>query len=116
MQLTNYPKAIAKLQKELLSLDQEIQSYQLYMKETETEVDNLVAFDSTLKNDAQRKAKRQQLLDERENYQEWKQAFTQVSATRKEVFIELCLRRNEFSVLKLEKREAIALLEVQAAS
>ncbi|AUB44142.1 hypothetical protein COO91_10362 (plasmid) [Nostoc flagelliforme CCNUN1] len=41
---------------------------------------------------------------------------SQYRSKREQYFIELCLKRNEFSVLKLEKREAIARLELQAIS
>jgi hypothetical protein len=91
------------------------------LKQIESEIDSAmpaagvaIAFDTTLKNDAQRKAKRSELLDEHPNYWEQQEILAQAKAKREAVFIELCLRRNEFSVLKLERREAIARLELQA--
>jgi len=54
------------------------------------------------------------MLDEHPNYWEQQEILAQAKAKREAVFIELCLRRNEFSVLKLERREAIARLELQA--
>jgi hypothetical protein len=114
MNLNEYPTAIARLQTQLTSFDLAVEHTQATLKQIESEIDSAIAFDATLKNDAQRKAKRQQLLDEHPNYWEQQEILGQARAKRESVFIELCLRRNEFSVLKLERREAIARLELQA--
>jgi anti-sigma-K factor RskA len=116
MNLNEYPTAIAKLQAQLTNFDLAVEQTQAMLKQIESEIDTRVAFDATLKNDAQRKAKRSELLDEHPNYWEQQEILGQTKAKREAVFIELCLRRNEFSVLKLEKREAIARLELQANS
>jgi hypothetical protein len=121
MNLNEYPQAIAKLQTQATNFDLAIDQTQTVLKQIESEIDSAmpaagvaIAFDTTLKNDAQRKAKRSELLDEHPNYWEQQEILAQAKAKREAVFIELCLRRNEFSVLKLERREAIARLELQA--
>jgi hypothetical protein len=113
MQLNEYPTAIAKLQAEVFDLDLLIDQTHATVKQIEAEIDSAIAFDQGLKNDAQRKARRQQLLDEHPSYWEQQQFLTQHRVKRESYFIQLCLKRNEFSVLKLEKREAIARLELQ---
>ncbi|KAB8316132.1 hypothetical protein SD81_028535 [Tolypothrix campylonemoides VB511288] len=116
MQLSEYPTAIAKLQAEVFDLDLLIDQTHTTVKQIEAEIDSAIAFDQGLKNDAQRKARRQQLLDQHPNYWEQQEILSQYRTKRESCFIQLCLRRNEFSVLKLEKREAIARLELQANS
>jgi len=116
MNLKEYPGAIAKLQIEVLDFDLLIEQTHSIVKEIEAEVDTEIAFDTNLRNDAQRKAKRQQLLDEHSNYWEKQETLTQYRRKRELIFIELCQYQNEFSVLKLERREAIARLELQANS
>jgi hypothetical protein len=61
MNLNEYPTAIARLQTQLTSFDLAVEQTQATLKQIESEIDNAIAFDAALKNDAQRKAKRQQL-------------------------------------------------------
>jgi hypothetical protein len=116
MNLNEYPQVIAKLQAEVFGLDLTIEQTHAIVKQIEADVDSQIAFDAALRNDAQRKAKRQQLIDEHLHYWEHQEILGQYRSKREQHFIELCLRRNEFSILKLEKREAIARLELQAIS
>ena len=116
MNLNEYPQVIAKLQAEVFGLDLTIEQTHAIVKQIEADVDSQIAFDAALRNDAQRKAKRQQLIDEHPHYWEHQEILGQYRSKREQHFIELCLRRNEFSILKLEKREAIARLELQAIS
>lgn len=116
MNLNEYPSAIAKLQAQLFSLELAIEETQATLKQIEAEIDLNIAFDKELRNDSQRKAARQQQLEEHLHYWEQQEILGQTRAKRETVLIELGLRKNEFSVLKLEKREAIARLELQAAS
>ena len=58
MKLNEYPQATALLQRQILKLDQELISLNESVKIFEAEIDKAIAFDTTLKNDAQRKAKR----------------------------------------------------------
>ncbi|AFZ27272.1 hypothetical protein Cylst_5238 [Cylindrospermum stagnale PCC 7417] len=114
MNLSEYPSAIAKLQAQVFDFDLIIEQTHSKIKQIEAEIDTEIAFNATLKNDAQRKAKKQQLLDEHPSAWEQQEILSQYRSRRETAFIELCLRRNEFSILKLERREAIVRLELQA--
>lgn len=116
MNLNEYPQAIAKLQTQLCNLDFAVEQAQATLKQIEAEIDSNIAFDKELRNDSQRKAARITMLDNHSNYWEQQEILSQVKAKREQVYIELGLRRNEFSVLKLERREAIARLELQTVS
>ncbi|NJN13187.1 MAG: hypothetical protein HC815_36815 [Richelia sp. RM1_1_1] len=116
MNLNEYPQLIAKLQTQLFNLDFAVEQAQTTLKQIEAEIDSNIAFDKELRNDSQRKAARITMLDDHPNYWEQQEILSQIRAKREQVYIELGLRRNEFSVLKLERREAIARLELQAAS
>lgn len=114
MNLNEYPQIIAELQAKVYGLDLTIEQNHAIIKQIEADIDSQIAFDATLRNDAQRKAKRQELIDEHPHYWEHQETLSQYRSKREYLFIELCLKRNEFSVLKLEKREMIAQLELQA--
>ncbi|WP_231510538.1 hypothetical protein [Fischerella sp. PCC 9605] len=58
MNLNEYPAAIAKLQAQVFDFDLVIEQTNATIKQIEAEVDSAIAFDATLRNDAQRKAKR----------------------------------------------------------
>ncbi|NMF67437.1 hypothetical protein DP115_33810, partial [Brasilonema octagenarum UFV-OR1] len=77
MELKDYPQAIAKLQAEVFDFDLIIEQTHATVKQIEAEVDSTIAFDAALRNDAQRKAKRQQLLDEHPNYWEQQEILNQ---------------------------------------
>lgn len=115
MQLNEYPQAIADLQQELLHIDQHLRQARESVAFCLNAIDRAIAFNQELKNDPQRKAKRTDLM-ERDG--DMIQASTQVKRLedlKAELEIDLSLLRNTFSLLKLERREAIARLESQAA-
>jgi hypothetical protein len=76
------------------------------------EIDTTIAFDTELRNDAQRKARRLDLMSTAE-YRKAVANLQMAQDERAEIDIDLNLLRNQFSVLKLEKREAIAIRELQ---
>lgn len=76
------------------------------------EIDTAIAFDSDLKNDAQRKAKRLELMSTAE-YRKAVANLLMAQDERAEIEIDTNLLRNQFSVLKLQLREAIAARELQ---
>jgi hypothetical protein len=76
------------------------------------EIDTAIAFDTELRNDAQRKAKRMELMNTAE-YRKAVAILQMAQDERAEIEIDLSLLRNQFSVLKLEKRDAIATRELQ---
>jgi hypothetical protein len=112
MKLIDYPTAIAQKQRELLRADQHVRRLQDVLNRLIAEVDTTIAFDVDLRNDAQRKAKRIELMKSAE-YQRAFANLLMAQDNRAEIDIDLNLLRNQFSVLKLDKREAIAIRELQ---
>lgn len=112
MRLLDYPATIAQKQRELLQAEQHIRRLQDILNRLTAEVDTTIAFDGELRNDAQRKAKRLELMKSSDS----RKAATNLQMAhdrRSEIEIDLGLLRNQFSVLKLEIRESIATRELQ---
>ena len=112
MKLIDYAAALAEQQRKLLQADQRIRRFQDVVNHLTAEIDTTIAFDTTLKNDAQRKAKRLEMM----SAAEYRTAVANLQIAqdqRAEIEIDLNLLRNQFSVLKLEKREAIINRELQ---
>lgn len=116
MQLNQYPESIANLQHQIFKLDQSLITLNESVKIFEAEIDKVVAFDDTLRNDTQRKAKKIALSQTDADFYKASLELKQTKARREFLDIELELLRNSFSVLKLERREAIARLEVQISA
>ncbi|GAB4377990.1 MAG: hypothetical protein Kow00121_28940 [Elainellaceae cyanobacterium] len=112
MKLLDYPATIAEKQRELLQTDQRIRRLKDVLDRLTAEIDTTIAFDAELRNDAQRKAKRLDLMKSGE-YRKAVANFQIAQDERAALEIDLALLRNQFSVLKLEKREAISLREMQ---
>ncbi|MFN6475331.1 hypothetical protein [Nostoc sp. DedQUE07] len=115
IKFSEYPAAIASIKIEIHELDIQIERLYKIIKQIESQVDSIIAFDKTLYNDAQRKAKRQQLLQEHISHWEFQEDISEVRAIREIKNIDLGRLLDEFSVMKLEKREAIAQMELQVA-
>ncbi len=111
--LNQYPSAIASLEESLLqaNLEVEIQSERLAFFDGEIEA--VIASDSALKNEQQRKAKRLEKQQE-PDYLEAKAALKDALLRRERLSIQLNQMRNEFSVAKLEARMKVANLEAVA--
>ena len=112
MKLIDYPAAIAQQQRSLLREEQHVRRLQEVVNRLIAEIDMQIAFDTELKNDAQRKAKRIKLM----KAPEYQTAFINLQMAhdrRSEIEIDLNLLRNQLSVMKLEMREAIAIRELQ---
>jgi hypothetical protein len=112
MKLIDYPAVIADRQRDLLKLEQRIRRLQDVLNRLTAEIDTTIAFDVDLRNDAQRKAKRLELMSAAE-YRKAVANLQMAQDERSEIEIDLGLLRNQFSVLKLEKREVIAMRELQ---
>jgi hypothetical protein len=112
MKLIDYPAAIAEKQHQLLRAEQYVRRLKDVVDRLTAEIDTDIAFDTELRNDAQRKAKRIELM----KGAEYRKALANLQIAydeRAELEIDLNLLRNQFSVLKLEKRETIATRELQ---
>lgn len=111
MRLLDYPTSIAQKQRQLLQTEQHIRRLQDVLNRLTAEIDTSIAFDSELRNDAQRKAKRIELM----KAADYRRAIANLQIAqdqRAELEIDLNLLRNQFSVLKLELRESIATREL----
>lgn len=115
MFFADYPDAIARIQRQVLDLDQHLIGLTESVKIFEAEIDKEIAFDATLKNEAQRKARRIELQQTDGDYYAASRLLKETKEKREMLAIELELLRNQFAILKLEKREAIARLEIEIA-
>lgn len=113
MKLTDYPQAIATLQRQILDLEQRIIGMTESVKIFEAEIDKSIAFDSTLKNEAQRKSKKIEMQQQDGDYYQASRLLKESKEKRDSLAIDLEMLRNQFSVARLEKREAIAKMELQ---
>ncbi|NJP12234.1 MAG: hypothetical protein HC866_24505 [Leptolyngbyaceae cyanobacterium RU_5_1] len=115
MQLNEYPTAISDLQKEILHIDQKLRAQRETVAFCLNSIDRAIAFDQVLKNDSQRKAKRTELMETDADYIKANGELKRLEDLRAELDIDLQLLRNTFSLLKLERREKIAQIELNAA-
>jgi hypothetical protein len=112
MKLFDYPTAIAQQQRQLLQTEQHIRRLQDILNHLTAAIDTGIAFDTELKNDAQRKARRIEMMAA----PEYRKALVNLLVAqdrRTEIEIDLNLLRNQLSVLKLEMRETISNRELQ---
>ena len=116
MKLSDYPTAIAKLQRQILELDQEIITLSESVSLFASLIDKAIAFDTSLKNEAQRKATKLERQQDDPDYYEASTALKEAKRKRDQLGIELDLLRSQFSVAKLEARSAIVHLEAQVAA
>ncbi len=110
MQLSEFPGAIAQTEIALLEQKQHLHDCQSELDILTNKIDSEVAFDPDLKNDNQRKVRRFDLMQS-EEYLKSAVALrnSQTSATRIEIYARSL--SNQFSVAKLEARQAVAQLE-----
>jgi len=115
MKLSDYPSAIATLQTRILSAAAQVRQHKESVAFQLNAIDRAIAFDESLKNEQQRKAKRSQLIETDMDYLVSVRGQRQAEECLAKLEIELEQKRSEFSVLKLQKREAIAKIELQTA-
>ncbi|HBB30431.1 MAG TPA: hypothetical protein DDZ80_22470 [Cyanobacteria bacterium UBA8803] len=108
MNLSQYPAAIAQATQAVNELDAQISAVHMTIDRLETNVDRKVAFESDLKNDSQRKARRFELLEVNLEYQHALNTLMRLTAQKANAVTHLEYLRNQFSVAKLEARLAIA--------
>ncbi|MBE9127902.1 MULTISPECIES: hypothetical protein [unclassified Coleofasciculus] len=108
MNLSQYPAAIAQATQAVNELDAQMRAVQLTIERLEASVDKQVAFESDLKNDAQRKARRFELLEVNLEYQHAFNTLMRLTVQKANALAHLDYMRNQFSVAKLEARLAIA--------
>lgn len=116
MRLTEYPQAISNLQHQVFEVEQEVRRTQETVNRFTCRVDAAIAFDKTLTNDLQRKARKFEVLEERTEYQVALETLQILKDQQTKLEIDLQQLLAQFSVVKLAKQLAIAKLQVQAAT
>jgi hypothetical protein len=115
LELNEYPRAIAALQQDLHHSSQQIRRERENLAFCNNAIDRAIAFNSDLKNDTQRKAKRAELCEKDGDYIKASNELKRLEDLRGELEIDLQLLQATFSLLKLERRESIAQMEREAA-
>ncbi|MBD2298221.1 MULTISPECIES: hypothetical protein [Nostocales] len=108
MQMNHYPSAIAQAAQRVNELDSQLMAVQQQINRFEGNADRAAAFDVDLKNDAQRKARRFEVLLLNHEYQKAVDTQIQLTMEKANAIAHLEYLRNQFSVAKLEARLAIA--------
>ncbi|AFY48974.1 hypothetical protein Nos7524_3172 [Nostoc sp. PCC 7524] len=108
MQLSHYPDAIAQAAQRANEIDSQLMAVQQQINRFEGNADRVAAFEMDLKNDAQRKARRSEVLLVNQEYQKAMDTFIRLTAEKANAIAHVEYLRNQFSVAKLEARLAIA--------
>ncbi len=108
MKLNQYPATIAQAAGKVNSLDSQIAAIELLINRLEGNADKVAAFEPDLKNENQRKARRFDVLQANLEYQRAIDSLLQLNAEKANAVAHLEYLRNQFSVAKLEARQAIA--------
>jgi len=110
MQLEAYPTSIASSETILLGLKQQLQAQQDELDILTHQIESEIAFDANLKNDAQRKARRFELMQS----EQYVKSATELRNLQTAIAIaEIDTRSllNQFTIAKLQFRHEIAQLE-----
>ena len=107
-QLNHYPAAIAQAAQRVNEIDSQLMAVQHQINRFEGNADRSAAFDIDLKNDAQRKARRFEVLLVNQEYQKAMDTLIQLTTEKANALAHLEYLRNQFSVAKLQARLAIA--------
>ncbi|MFN6564483.1 MAG: hypothetical protein RMY28_032460 [Nostoc sp. ChiSLP01] len=108
MQLSHYPAAIAQAAQRANEIDSQLMAVQQQINRFEGNADRVAAFEMDLKNDAQRKARRFEVLLVNQEYQKAMDTLIRLTGEKANAIGHLEYLRNQFSVAKLEARLAIA--------
>ncbi|MDZ8241956.1 MAG: hypothetical protein RMY29_026500 [Nostoc sp. CreGUA01] len=108
MQLSHYPAAIAQAAQRANEIDSQLMAVQHQINRFEGNADRVAAFEMDLKNDAQRKARRFEVLLVNQEYQKAMDTLIRLTGEKANAIGHLEYLRNQFSVAKLEARLAIA--------
>lgn len=107
MRLNYYPDAIARALEVVNEFDQKLARLRQEMAYLEGEAELIVAFDTTLKNEDQRKARRFQILSNNPAYHTLQTQWVDLTTERSSAVAQLERLRDQFNVAKLEARLAI---------
>ncbi len=108
LRLGQYPAAIAQAAEAVNQVEHQMNEVRLHIARLEGNADMVVAFETALKNENQRKARRFEVLQVNSEYQRALDALNRLATEKANALARLEHLRNEFSVAKLEARLAIA--------
>lgn len=108
MKLKYYPDAIALATEAVNTLDLRLGTLRQEIARLEGKAEVIVAFETNLKNEDQRKARKFQILEENSAYSHLQDSLIQLTTERANNVAQLERLRDQFSVAKLEARLAIA--------
>ncbi|AFY34950.1 hypothetical protein Cal7507_4584 [Calothrix sp. PCC 7507] len=108
MQLSHYPAVIVQAAQRVNEIDSQLMAVQQQINRFEGNADRIAAFEIDLKNDAQRKARRFEVLLVNQEYQKAMDTLMRLTSDKANAIAHLEYLRNQFSVAKLEARLAIA--------
>ncbi len=108
VELSHYPTAIAQAAQRVNEIDSQLMAVQQQIDRFEGNADRAAAFDVDLKNDAQRKARRFEVLLVNQEYQTAMDTQIRLATEKANAIAQLEYLRNQFSVAKLAARLAIA--------
>lgn len=111
MKLEKYPLQIAHLAKELLKLQSEQRRVTESLALIDNQIDRAIAFDTDLKNDAQRKAKAKELREESSQRAELSAQLQELGDRIRLLEIDIEYYRNEYRLRTLLLRQEVARLE-----
>jgi glutathionyl-hydroquinone reductase len=113
MQIKQYPKLIADLAEEIAEIDKQLTQERAQLANALNQIQTTIAFDPELKNEAQRKARQNELTDPTADTAYARQLYQvqELESDRDFKTIRLQLLRDTFRIHCLEARERIARLE-----
>jgi hypothetical protein len=108
MKLSQYPALIDQSAQVLNDIEQRMAELRQDIAVLEGKAEVIVAFEASLKNENQRKARRFEILQENQEYHQLINRLVQLMTDKSNAIAHLEYLRNQFSVAKLEARWAIA--------
>jgi regulator of replication initiation timing len=108
MKISQYPAAIADAAQAISAIDQQIGEVRQEIAALEGKAEMVVAFETSLKNENQRKARRFEILEANQDHQQLQEQLLRLTTAKTNAIAHLEYVRNQFSVAKLEARWAIA--------
>lgn len=108
LSLSQYPSAIAQAAQSVNDVEHQIGEVRQHLARLEGNADRIAAFEANLKNDAQRRARRFEVLQVNPEYERACDALNRLNTEKSHAVARLEHLRNEFSVAKLETQLAIA--------
>jgi phosphopantetheine adenylyltransferase len=100
--LAQYPAAIAQAAQAVNEIDHRISEVKQHLTKLDGNAEMVVAFDVTLKNDNQRKARRFEVLQVNPEFDKGTKTLNRLTTDRANAMAMLEQLRNEFAVAKLE--------------